>query len=213
MSLIINENNGIAFYNNRGDVIKYDDHYYNKLRGYEGKAIDKYITKGRCNLVKEYCNNYYNKYHVLDIGCGTGRFIKEYFKQNNNLEVYGYDVLDKTVEWLKKNDIYIDVYNDFLNNLYAFTFWDSLEHIPNPSILLKKFNVNSYVFVSIPIFKDITKVEKSKHFRPREHLYYFTDKGIKKYFEFYGYTFKDKRDFEIKAGRENIYTYVFKKII
>ena len=97
-------------------------------------------------------------------------------------------------------------------NVDGLCFWDSLEHIPNPSALLSRINSGQYVFISIPIFDDLAKVKQSKHYRPDEHYYYFTKDGMIKYMTDLNFKTLDISDFEISAGREGIYTFVFRKI-
>jgi len=69
----------------------------------------------------------------------------------------------------------------------AITFWESLEHTPNPQKYLDKaFSLlrdNGYIFIEFPRYASLeSKIFKKYWFHldlPR-HLFHFTDKGIKK---------------------------------
>ncbi|MGA4815970.1 hypothetical protein ACPA9J_15915 [Pseudomonas aeruginosa] len=56
------------------------------------------------------------------------------------------------------------------------TCWDSLEHIPEPEKLLD--HVGEWLFVSMPVYKDQADCLKSKHFKPGEHLHYWSVRGL-----------------------------------
>ena len=64
----------------------------------------------------------------------------------------------------------------------------------------------------MPIYgDDLDRVPKSKHFKPGEHLYYFSEKGLLKWMEVYGFEVMEKNTFEKLAGRNRIYSYAFRK--
>jgi len=195
--------NGIACQADRSKSREYGQEYYELLKSYEDQLIGKRINNGRLLTVVQYLDKIDK---VIDIGCGCGTFIKRY----NSPYMYGYDINPLMVKKLR--DRYIDIYTEDISSFKGFTFWDSLEHMPEPSVILKRIPKKAYVFLSIPIFSDITKVMESKHYRPDEHYWYFTDTGIKRYLQSMGYKLVKKLDFEIKAGRQDIYTYVFKKV-
>lgn len=205
MKLITDTKKGIAYQEKRDKTIVYDEKYWDKLKGYENKPIDNEITLFRCNLVEKYC-----KYtNILDVGCGTGRFLKAYYDRVQ-CWMFGFDIMPETITWLRKNAMYVDPSKAVPNDIKGICFWDSLEHLAEPGEVLDKIK-QGYVFVSIPIFKDITKVRESKHYRPNEHFWYFTNEGLIYFFRSYGFKLLERLDGEIQAGRENIYTYVFTK--
>ena len=51
----------------------------------------------------------------------------------------------------------------------------------------------------------------SKHFKPNEHLWYFTDRGIKRFMFEHGFGFFGQNELETDAGREGIGSYAFKR--
>lgn len=83
----------------------------------------------------------------------------------------------------KPNNIRVDTYDigpfpqtgiDFNIGYDLVTFWDSLEHIPNMSIIESVINKAKYIALAIPIKPDDVVLKNWKHFRPGEHLHYFT---------------------------------------
>ena len=91
------------------------------------------------------------------------------------------------------------------------SFWDSLEHIPNPNALLSLMRSGQYAFIALPIFEDLEKVKQSKHYKPNEHYYYFSKDGMIKYMQDSNFTLIEITDDESQAGREGILTFVFLK--
>lgn len=187
---------GVAYQNDMTQLVSYDSEYFNKCLGYEGKDIALGINVGRIDFVK--------KYHigmVLDVGIGSGEFIK------SRGRCHGYDINPEAVKWLKENNLYSEDFEAYK----AFTFWDVIEHIPNPSIYFDRIPEDSYLFVSLPIFESLDKIRESKHYRPNEHLYYWTDMGFTGWMWKHGFTLMESSNFETVAGRENIHSFAFFK--
>ena len=55
------------------------------------------------------------------------------------------------------------------------------------------------------------QIKNSKHYRPNEHYYYFTSYGLINYMKDSDFDLIKLDDFETKAGREEILTFVFVK--
>ena len=189
--LVWKEELGIGYY--PVEETPYDAAYFEKYVGYEKTEIGKKLNKSRVDLV-----NKYSFETLVDIGIGSGQFVKSF----ENAQ--GSDINPVAVQWLKDN-----------NRLYkntpvdAMTFWDCLEHIHDPTELLSK--VKKYVFVSCPIFTDKDHVLRSKHFRTDEHCWYFTEAGLCLFMACAGFTLVEKNRIEEECGREDIGTFVFKK--
>lgn len=192
---------GIMYQRDRSKSIKYDKEYYNNYVNLESSNISDKLTKIRVDLVEKYCQK-----SVLDIGIGSGKFIK-----TTKIQSFGYDINPIAIEWLKKNNKFFDPYKDS-PSMECFTFWDTLEHIPDPSRILSRFSIDQYVFLSLPIFDNLTKIRESKHYKPNEHYYYFTSNGLIKFMKDSGFQIIELSDLETRTGRENILTFVFKKI-
>jgi hypothetical protein len=189
---------GIAYQADCTPGVNYDGAYYDKCKGYEDQAIANAINAGRIAMVGKYCGIG----QVVDVGIGSGEFVK---KRPNT---YGLDVNPVAIEWLKRNDLWAERLDEF----EAFTFWDVIEHVPEPEAYFRQIPMHAHVFASIPVFNGLDVIRQSRHYRPGEHLYYFEEYGFVNWMEWHGFLLMDSRDFEIKAGREAIYSFAFKRI-
>ena len=63
----------------------------------------------------------------------------------------------------------------------------------------------------VRVFEDLADIRKSRHYRPGEHLYYFTDRGIVSWMAMHGFDLLERDWFETRAGRESIATYAFQR--
>lgn len=190
---------GIMYQTDMSTSVEYDKDYYDKYIGYEKSDIATKLNKGRVQITEKYCSS------ILDIGIGSGEFIKE-----SRNPTYGFDINKIAVKWLNDAGLYVDPYVE-MPDVGGLTFWDSMEHIPNPSELLALVKSSQYVFISMPIFSDLLNLKKSKHYKPNEHYYYFTAKGMVTFMTDSGFETIEIDDFETQSGREDILTFVFRK--
>ena len=174
----------------------YDQTYWDKCAGYEDGDIGRAITRGRVQFVDRHCLNW-----VCDVGIGSGQFVRA------RSFTHGTDVNPKALEWLEASGrLAKDV-----SKYPALTFWDVLEHIPTPADYLNKVPVGGYVFTSVPIFADMTRIRESRHYRPGEHLYYFTEPGLIAWMAMHGFRCLEVADFETRAGRDSILSFAFQR--
>lgn len=190
---------GIMYQRDMTVSVSYDKHYFEKYARYENSPVANALNKGRTGITEKYCAK------LLDIGIGSGEFIKQ-----SNIRVYGFDINPVGVKWLRENGLFVDPYTGNFD-VDGFTFWDALEHIPDPDQILGLIRSGMYAFVSIPIFRDLCFLKKSKHYRPNEHYYYYTVGGLTGYFKDAGFKLVEMSDYESQAGREDILTFVFQK--
>lgn len=195
--LVLCREHGVAYQKDRAHIVNYDAEYYSRCLSYEDKAIALKINAGRIALV----NKHVGQNRVVDIGIGSGEFIKR------RLNTFGRDVNPVAIEWLKRNDLWAEHISDFA----GFTFFDVVEHIPEPEQYFRHVQLGAFVFVSIPIFYALGGIRLSKHYRPGEHLYYFEDEGFVGWMNLHGFMLLQRDDFEIRAGRESIQSYAFKR--
>jgi len=88
-------------------------------------------------------------------------------------------------------------------------FWDVLEHISDFKEIEAVLALSDYVALSIPLVKDT--LVGWKHFKPREHLVYFTEDSLVALFHQYGFVPLHK-SMEIECPpREDILTALFKR--
>lgn len=198
---------GIAQDIPNGELVKYDNSYYDKLNKYHNNPeMNKKINKCRCDLVYRY-----GKYeHILDIGAGNLDFLDMFWHDYQPL-IWGYDIIPRSVKKLKKLGAYMDPYKDFLGNISVFTMFDVLEHFEDPGVILKRIPEQTHLIISIPIFEDLVEVEFSKHYRPNEHYWYFTHDGMVDFMAGYGFKLKESNNDETLLGRKQITTFVFKR--
>lgn len=173
--------------------------YYEKCYGYAGSDIAVKINRARRDFVNRFVSD---DFEVLDIGVGSGEFI-EWRKRT-----WGYDVDPKAVAWLKANNKWCEHFSWFR----AFTFWDVIEHLPDPEDLYFKYMFSgTRLFTCLPIFDDLHRIRESKHYRPGEHFYYFTARGFIAWMKLHRFELIGRAAFECEAGRDSILTFAFER--
>ena len=173
----------------------YSGPYFEKYQQLDASPMGEALTKARVDLVQRYTS-----VAPVDIGIGGGRFVLE-------SDGMGYDVNAQAVAWLRDQGRYFDIY---AHHAEAITCWDSLEHIQDPDALLEQ--VGEWVFVSMPIYASQAHCLSSKHYKPGEHLHYFTHDGLMLWFEQHGFVCLEYNDIESQLGREGISSYVFRRV-
>lgn len=183
---------GIGYY--PVTAMPYDAEYFARYQAMKDTEIGLKLNHARIELVNQYTND-----DVLDIGIGSGAFVEARAK------TYGYDINPHAVEWLVKHKAYRHPFKG-ANSL---TFWDSLEHIHNPTLILQ--GAKEYVFVSCPIYENLDHLLQSKHYRKDEHCHYWTVQGLLTFMDYFGFERIDENWIESELGREDIGTFVFKR--
>lgn len=196
--LVLLPDQGMAYQKDQGHLVAYDERYFDKCASYEGQEICAKINSGRVALV----SRHYGRGPMVDIGVGSGEFIRR------RPMTHGIDVNVKAQEWLFTEGLWADN----LANYRAFSFWDVIEHVPDISEYFSKIAVGAYLFTSLPIFSDLGRIRESKHYRPDEHLYYWTESGFVGWMGLYGFELLERTDFESKAGRESILSFAFRRV-
>ncbi len=186
---------GIAYQGNVKPTVSYDEAYFNTYVGYEGSQIEKRLNEGR----RDFVNRHHRK-ELIDVGIGSGAFIR--CRENTK----GHDINPYALQWLAENG----KHEANFDNGLGFSFWDVIEHVEDPNIYFKKIRKHSYLFTSIPII-NVKRIRQSKHYKPGEHLYYFTEDGFINWMAMYGFRHLETSDFETKAGRKDILSFAFKK--
>jgi len=181
-------------------VSPYDREYFEKYVGYAHTPAGEKIRKFRLELANKYAADDL----VVDIGVGSGDFVQS--RLDAKRPCGGYDVNPVAIDWLKSKNVYVDPYG---RTAHTLTFWDSLEHIPDPKQVVVM--ANKFVITTIPIFDDYKHVVNSKHFRPTEHYHYFTHQGLVSYMWNIGFRVAEYTDAEQELGREDVRTFVFRR--
>ena len=119
---------------------------------------------------------------LLDYGCGSGAFVRA--ARAAGYDAYGFDVNDFTADLRPPEGFTPDI----------ITAWDAFEHLTDEQqkIFFQCANTANTIAVSVPDFFTPTKDEtlkKWRHYRPREHLHYYTLTALCTRFEREGYSF------------------------
>lgn len=183
--------------------IEYGDEYHDHYAKLEGSPVANALNAGRCAMLARHAPA---ESSVLDIGAGCGTFVKA--ARSWGFDAKGFDVIAKTVDFLKSMDAFADDPERF----DVVTFWDSLEHIENPGTVLRRISSGAVVLVAIPLVTDLTKVRESKHYKPGEHLYYFTECGFVEWMNRHGFRMLEYSAHEVEAGRESIGAFAFRRV-
>lgn len=172
----------------------YTQDYWASYQDRDASDMGKALTCERIAMVERHYSG-----ELIDIGIGGGIFV-------DFMDCKGYDVNPKAVEWLESNNAYADPYQ----GCEAITCWDSLEHIAEPEKLVE--SVAQWVFVSMPIYDSVEHCLESPHYKPGEHLWYWTHQGLIDWFGTLGFELIEENDIESQLGRREIYSYAFKRV-
>ncbi|HEJ1456422.1 TPA: class I SAM-dependent methyltransferase [Pseudomonas aeruginosa] len=172
----------------------YSGPYFEKYQALDATPMGEALTRARLEMVKRHID----PASVLDVGIGGGRFVEE-------AGCFGYDVNEQANAWLRSKN----VFRDASFGWPAMTFWDSLEHIPDPEALVR--SVGEWVFVSMPVYKDQADCLKSKHFKPGEHLHYWSVRGLVGWFAKMNFGCVEINERESELGREGITSFAFRR--
>jgi hypothetical protein len=195
--LMLCREHGVAYQRNRQHIVAYDEPYYTKCTSYAGQEIERRIIAGRLDMVaRRVAGN-----RVLDVGIGSGAFVK------SRPNTWGCDVNPVAIEWLKRNDLW----SEHLDRFAGVTMWDVIEHLQVPELYLRQIQLHAYLFVSIPVFYGLGAIRLSKHYRPGEHLQYWTEEGFVAWVEQHGFRVLERSDHEIQAGRESVMSFALQR--
>ncbi|MDT4809465.1 hypothetical protein FQZ97_423530 [compost metagenome] len=174
--------------------MNYSGPYFEKYQLLDATPMGAALTLARMELVGKHFRGL-----IVDIGIGGGRFVTESGCQ-------GFDVNPEAVDWLKQQRRYLDPYQQ---SVPAITCWDSLEHIAEPEKLIAR--ARQWVFVSMPIYRDAQDCLSSKHFKPGEHLWYWSLDGLVDWFDRLGFELVELNHAESELGREDITSFAFRR--
>lgn len=171
--------------------IDYTGGYWREYRDRDRSDMGLALTAARLDLVGRHWSG-----ELVDVGIGGGRFVEE-------ASCHGFDVNPDAVAWLRQRCVYRDPYQ----GVDAVTCWDSLEHIPQPERLIAV--VRRWVFVSMPIYQSAEDCLRSPHYKPGEHLWYWSHDGLLNWFQRQGFACQEHNTMESLVGRRGIHSYAF----
>lgn len=206
MEMVWDDVKGYGFFPVQADAADvYGPAYFERYAEQSATPMGRSLNAFRCEFVRR---NVGDASTVLDIGIGSGAFLETMAEKTPASVLKGWDVNLVALAWLDARGWIVHPAWTGFANIPCMTFWDSLEHIPNPAAIVSRCRV---ACVSIPIFKDERHALASKHFRPDEHYWYFTERGLIQWFKRLGFACIDKSTGESKLGREGIGTYAFRR--
>jgi len=169
---------------------KYNLEYYeNMLRNYS--KTGETISKIRWEFI-----NRLNPHNVLDYGCGVSWF-RAYRPDGINVDTFDIGPYPQTGVSLKIYDVTC--------------FWDVLEHIPDFSVIEPILRISNNIAVSLPISPGEIDLNW-KHYKPGEHLHYFTHETLDVLFKRYGFNKLIDGTPECPP-REDIWSFIYKKLM
>lgn len=184
-------------------TVEYDEGYLAKCKAYEGSDIARAVVSGRLGFLSRHVGAGAS---VLDVGVGSGEFLHAAI--SHGYAAKGYDVISSVAERLW----FAGIYGCSSEGFDAVTMWDSIEHMEDAEPWLVKIKNGAVLFVSLPIFTDLKRIRESKHYRPGEHLYYWTAQGFIEWVEQFGFRLIERSNHESESGRESIGAFAFRRV-
>lgn len=182
----------------------YDNDYINHYVDLDETGQGKKMSKLRYDLMKNVIKKDIKT--ILDVGCGSGAFIK-YCEKQGIENVFGMDLV-------KTNNI---IYKEDFNDEYdVITFYDSLEHFQSLDFLdtIK----TKFLIISLPWCNYVSDdwFLTWKHRKENEHIWFFNDISLEKFMNSKGFYKIHLSNIEdtIRISSEdtpNILTMIFKK--
>jgi hypothetical protein len=177
----------------------YDKKYYFNLKK-KHRDTAEIICKIRWNFVLDVISPKV----VLDYGCGCN-YLTKYAPEGTTVDSYDIGTINgKPYPQTGIRHNYYDLI--FFNDILEHIDWEN-----NPDLdIIQTFSKTNHIAITIPICPLSKELESWKHYKPGEHLTYFTKKTIKIFFDNYNFSL-------IKIGmpecppREDIYNMLFER--
>lgn len=156
-----------AFQRSRAITARYDFDY-----------MSSYLQKpeiAMSHLRTGFLKGFVRQGKLLDVGYGTGAFVRT--ASTAGFEAYGCDVhgVDRGIQ--EKPLVSEDEWD-------AVTFFDSLEHFPDLEVIRQLSRRAKVIVVSLPKTpRFFPECKKWRHYKPGEHLHYFTEGSLKRLFQ------------------------------
>ena len=183
--------------------VRYDAAYLAKVDAYEDTPIAEAVNAGRCELLQRHLPAGAS---VLDIGAGSGAFVRAAVA--SGFAAKGFEVIAAAAVRLRVADLYADCEPGRFDAVSA---WDVVEHLEDPGALLA--TVPGFLFASLPVFASLHRIRESRHYRPGEHLTYWTAGGFVAWAEGHGFQLLEQSAHETEAGRDSIGAFAFRRAL
>lgn len=190
---------GIGHYPVEDGLAPYDRAYFDRFARAAETELGRALMRARFDFVERHFRG-----TLIDVGIGCGAFIE--LRQRRRRTTYGYDVNPAGLQWLDERMLLVDPY---LIPMPAMTLWDVIEHIEDFQALLE--NCREWLFLSLPIFDGVEHVLASRHYRPKEHCWYFMRDGLVYAIASCGFSLVEESNIETELGRDGIGTFAFRR--
>lgn len=181
------------------EPVAYDCCYYAQYERLADTPMGHELTRLRRALVDRWAGP---GTLVVDVGVGALQFVR------SRPNTWGYDVNPVAIDVIQREHRWLDPHAE---PVPALTFWDALEHIPDPAPLLAQ--ARDWMFASLPVVPgDGPPPRDWKHLKPGEHLWYWTRAGFLAWMAEHGFRCVGHNTAESLAGREDIETFAFRRV-
>jgi len=181
------------------DDCPYDEIYFKHFEQVSDTRQGRELNRRRVEFVERFRDGQI----LCDVGVGTGAFLSQCSKP-----WVGYDIAEVPCSWLRKRGAFFDISEKPIG---VATLWDSIEHMDIAEATKVLGNVMGLCFLSTPIYESADAMPHSKHFKPGEHILYFTDRGLLTFMRARGWRLIARSNLEVECGREGIGTFAFER--
>lgn len=168
----------------------YSEHYYGEQEKKFFSPFELVLDYFRKQRARALTNHLAPNAHILDIGCGNGRFL-HFVSQMGNYHLHGVELPGKAAQRAAQiPNIHLKIgelqANDFEpQSIDAVTMFHVVEHLPNPaevlaiiSQIIKPGGVAIISFPNIDSWQSRFFKGKWLHLDPPRHLYFFSPKDF-----------------------------------
>lgn len=181
--------------------VAYDYGYLARVDAYEDTPIARAVIAGRVGMLSRHLPAGAT---VLDYGAGSGAFVRAAVAAG--YAARGYEVIAAAAVRLRVAGLYA---GPDPGGFAAVAAWDVLEHLDDPGALLRAIPARAHLFASVPVFASLRAIRESRHYRPGEHLTYWTRGGFVRWAAGYGFRLLEISEHETRAGRDSIGAFAF----
>lgn len=153
--------------------------YANPVMFDKVKAMSKLRADYVLNVIAKHQEVMFTDSSVVDFGCGSGEFLYEMSTRLSGT-MYGIDINGYPLPIGEKGSIKsVSSFKDIPDDILFTSFFDSLEHVPDYITTVKEAAaISKYIVISTPWLVEGQELKGWRHFKPNEHLHYFSARGL-----------------------------------